>query len=238
MKHYFKSTLIIFMVSLICFSPLSQADALPPSPGIEEIIKAGVKKVIKAMDLRIQRLQNKTIWLQNLQKTLENGLSKLKLTEIADWSAKQELLFKNYYEELTKVKSVIRYYQLIKQIVLMQKSMLQEYQRAWNLLKKDKHFVPAELNYMQKVYSGILKESVKNIDLINLVLGSLQTQTSDAKRLEMINNTADDVAQLYDDLKKFNQQNILLTLQRAKSENEVDFLRKVYGLNDVATSRN
>ncbi|RZJ37490.1 MAG: conjugal transfer protein TraI, partial [Chryseobacterium sp.] len=33
-----------------------------------EVIKAGVKKVIKAVDLKVQRLQNETIWLQNAQK--------------------------------------------------------------------------------------------------------------------------------------------------------------------------
>ncbi len=32
---------------------------------VVEVIKAGVKKVIKAVDLKIQRLQNETIWLQN-----------------------------------------------------------------------------------------------------------------------------------------------------------------------------
>jgi len=46
-----------------------------------EIIKAAVVKVIKAIDLRIQRLQTKTIWLQNAQKVLENKLSKFKLDE-------------------------------------------------------------------------------------------------------------------------------------------------------------
>ena len=34
------------------------------------IIKEGITKVIVAVDLKIQRLQNETIWLQNAQKTL------------------------------------------------------------------------------------------------------------------------------------------------------------------------
>ena len=37
-----------------------------------EIIKEGITKVIVAVDLKIQRLQNETIWLQNAQKVLEN----------------------------------------------------------------------------------------------------------------------------------------------------------------------
>ena len=83
---------------------------------ILEIVKAVTKKVIKAIDLRIQKLQNKTIWLQNAQKKIENILSKLKLDEISDWTQKQKDLYKNYYEELAKVKSIITYYQRIKDI--------------------------------------------------------------------------------------------------------------------------
>jgi hypothetical protein len=63
---------------------------------VVEVIKAGVKKVIKAVDLKVQRLQNETIWLQNAQKSLENQLSKLKLTEIADWANKQKYLYSKY----------------------------------------------------------------------------------------------------------------------------------------------
>ncbi|ULT38459.1 hypothetical protein KRR40_25440 [Niabella defluvii] len=80
------------------------------------VVKAAVKKVIKAIDLQIQRLQNKTIWLQNAQKTLENTLSKLKLDEISDWTEKQKEQYRKYYEELAKVKAIISYYQRIRDI--------------------------------------------------------------------------------------------------------------------------
>ena len=72
--------------------------------GILEIIKAGVKKVIIAVDLKIQRLQNKTIWLQNAQKVLENAMSELKLAEIGDWVQKQKTLYADYFDELWKSK--------------------------------------------------------------------------------------------------------------------------------------
>jgi hypothetical protein len=52
-----------------------------------------VKKVIVAIDLKIQRLQTKTVWLQNAQKVVENTMSKLKLDEITDWVQKQKDLY-------------------------------------------------------------------------------------------------------------------------------------------------
>lgn len=195
-----------------------------------EVIRAGVKKVIKAVDLKIQRLQNETIWLQNAQKVLENQLSKLKLGEIADWTEKQRDLYQGYYQELWKIKSAITYYKRIKDLTARQVAIMDEYKWAWNLFKKDKHFSVEELDMMEKIYSGILEESVKNIDQILLVVNSFKTQMSDAKRLEIINQAAEKMEVNYSDLKQFNGQNIGLSIQRAKSLDEIAVLKEIYGI--------
>jgi hypothetical protein len=220
------------MICLLCFLLIS-TPARPATVAaipILEIVKAVAKKVIKAIDLRIQKLQNKTIWLQNAQKKIENILSKLKLDEISDWTQKQKELYKNYYEELAKVKSIITYYQRIKDISEKQVRLVDEYERAWNLFQKDAHFNSSELDYMQSVYSGILNESLKNIDQIFLVLDSFTTQMSDAKRLEIINAAADQIDANYDDLTLFNRQNIILSLQRAKTQHDVKSVKHFYGI--------
>lgn len=195
-----------------------------------EVIKAGVKKVIKAVDLKVQRLQNETIWLQNAQKVLENSLSKLKLTEIADWTEKQKELYSKYYNELWEIKTTITYYKRIKDLTEKQVAIVDEYRWAWGLFSKDKHFTPEELNYMETVYSGILDASIKNLDQILLVVNSFKTQMSDAKRLEIINEAASQMDTNYSDLKKFNTQNSVLSIQRAKSVDEVVTLKELYGI--------
>lgn len=205
------------------------AEAVAPPP-IFGVIKAAVKAAIKAIDLKIQKLQNKTIWLQNAQKEVENTLSKLKLNEISDWAKKQRDLYKEYYDELMKVKSVISYYQRIKDITEKQVQLVNEYQRAWSLFQQDAHFTADELEYMQKVYSGILGESLSNMDQIFLILESFSTQMSDAQRLELINAAADRIDANYDDLRLFNRQNIVLSLQRAKTKNDVDWVKRFYGI--------
>lgn len=223
-----KKLLFVSVLAVIAvIAPTSQSQAQIP---IAEIIKAAVIKVIKAVDLKIQRLQNKTIWLQNAQKTLENTMSKLKLDEITDWVEKQKQLYKDYYEELQKVKAIISYYKRIKEITEKQVRLVEEYKRAWGLFKQDKHFSAEELSYMSRVYSGILDESVKNLDQIFVVINSFQTQMSDAKRLEIINAAADRIELNYNDLKTFNQQGIVISLQRAKSQNDVDVVKKLYGI--------
>lgn len=222
-----KILIITGIVLSISIAPVQQTNAQIP---ILEIIKAAVKKVIKAVDLKIQRLQNKTIWLQNAQKTLENKMSKLKLTEISDWSKKQKELYAKYFDELWKVKNAISSYQAVRDIIKKQAQLVQEYAKAFNLSKQDKNFTAGELDYMQKVYTGILDESIKNIDQIQLVLNAFATQMTDAKRLEIIHTAGDNIEQNITDLRQFNQQNITISLQRSKEKNDIDVVKKLYGL--------
>lgn len=193
-------------------------------------LKEAAKKVIKAIDLKVQRLQNKTIWLQNAQKTLENTLSKLKLDKISDWTGKQKEQYRKYYQELSNVKSIITYYQRIRDITRKQLQLVDEYKRGWSLISQNHQFTDNEKDYMEKVYTGILNESVKNIDQISLIKKSFTTRMSDAKRLELINQAADRIEINYSDLVQFNRQNIVLSLQRAKVEREVETVKKLYGL--------
>ena len=217
------ASMIVLMVSM----PTSEANA---QIAVLEVIKAGVKKVIKAVDLKVQRMQNETIWLQNAQKVMENQLSKLKLGEIATWSERQKTLYAKYYMDLWKVKTAISYYHRIKEITNKQVFLVDEYNKAWTLAQKDDNFTPQELKYMYDVYSGILKESAKNIDQILLIVNSFKTQMTDAERLELINKAADRIDQNFRDLKKFNTQNILLSLQRSKSNQEINKIQTLYGI--------
>ena len=222
-----KLLIIIGILFSMCIVPAQQTQA---QTSIIEIIKAGVKKVIKAVDLKIQRLQNKTVWLQNAQKVLENKMSELKLTDISDWSNKQKELYGKYFDELWKVKNVIITYQSVKDIIAKQVQLVKEYSKAFNLSKQDKNFTAVELNYIQQVYTGILNESLKNIDQVQLVINAFATQMSDARRLEIIHAVGDNIEENITDLRQFNQQNIKISLQRVKERNDINVVKKLYGL--------
>jgi len=98
------------------------------------------------------------------------------------------------------------------------------------MINQDKHFTRAEIDYMYRVYTGILNESVYNLDQILLVINSFKTQMTDGKRLEVINKAGDNIEQNYTDLKQFNNQNIQLSLNRAKDEHEIETVKKLYGI--------
>lgn len=217
------------MTSLLLFTTMDARPATAPPP-IFGIIRAAIVKAIKAMDLKIQKLQNKTIWLQNAQKQIENTLSKTKLNEISDWAKKQKDLYQHYYDELKTVKSIVTQYQRIRDITEKQARLLSEYQHSWGMFQQDSHFTEDELSHMEEVYRGILQESLENMEHIFLIIESFTTSMTDAQRLALINQAADRIDQNYDDLKRFNGRNAMLALQRARDQKDVQSLRRLYGI--------
>jgi hypothetical protein len=218
-------TIVIVLAETI--APMQTVSAQDP---ITLIIKEGITKAIKAVDLQIQRSQNETIWLQNAQKVVENAMTQAKLAEISDWVEKQRTLYKDYFEELWKVKNAIAMYHRIKEVTTKQIALVNEYKNAFSLFKMDANFNQDEIGYMGKFYTGLIDESVKNLEQLFLVVNSFSTQMSDAKRLEIINSVADKVDKHYNDLKEFNNESIILSVQRAKTKHEVDTVKELYGL--------
>lgn len=222
-----KKGFVCLAVVCILMTPLGKTKAQDP---ITIIIKEGITKVIKAVDLKIQRLQTKTIWLQNAQKVIENTMSKMKLNEITDWVEKQRVLYKDYFEELQKVKAVLTYYHKVKEITELQLAIVKEYKRSLNGIKGDIHFSPDEVSYMENVYSGIIDESLKNLDALYLVINSFATQMSDEKRMEIVDAVYKAIEKNYNDLRSFSTQNIQLSVARAKDQNEILMIKNLYGL--------
>lgn len=232
MKNSLKKFRRTALLTMLCFAfslPAQDTQAAVAIP-ILQIIKAAVKKVIVAVDLQIQRQQNKVIWLQNAQKVLENTMSKLKLDEISDWTEKQRKLYQEYFDELQNVKSAISSFQLVRDITQKQTLIVSEYKKVWAIIQQDTHFTLTEKEYMGQIYSGLLGATVDNLDHLALLVKSFTLQMSDAERLDLLNETAAQVDQNYQDLLSFNRSNAMLSIQRSKSMQELTLLKNLYGL--------
>src|SRR5690606_23335792 len=160
----------------------------------------------------------------------ENTLSKLKLDEISDWLDKNREQYAKYYDELKKVKEMISGYQKVKEIMAKQVRIVEEYKRAFALFKQDKHFTEGEIEYMAQVYTGIVDESLKNLDQLFLVVNALNTKMTDGKRLEVISAVAAHIDGNLNDLRDFNSENVRLSLQRSKDEQEIERVKAMYGI--------
>lgn len=212
---------------LLLTLPVREAKAQIPIVGL---VTSAIKKVITAIDLKVQQLQNKTIALQNAEKALENKMALGNLSDISGWLDKERKLYQGYYDELQQVKKVIADYDAVKRIIQQQSQLVSEYKNAYALFKQDKNFSADELNYMGQVYNGILSESVRNLDEALLAVNSFSTQMSDAQRLQLIHSSGNRLQHNLDDLRRFNNDNRQLSLQRAQERNNMDEVRQLYGL--------
>src|SRR6478736_4237234 len=220
-------SMMLFGGVTLTVAPIQEAKAIIP---IADIIKKGVEVIIRAFDLMVQRLQNEIIWLQNAQKVVENVLSDLKLTEIAQWTQKQRDLYRKFHDELWRVRSAIATYQRVQDVIRRQVLLVENYKRSWAMVSQDNQFTKGEKEYMFTVYAGILHESIRTLDQLVLVINSLKLQMSDASRLETINKAAAQIDNQSRDMQKFNAHNIATSLSRAKNSYEIQTLKKLYGL--------
>jgi hypothetical protein len=83
---------------------------------------------------------------------------------------------------------------------------------------------------MLNVYGGILHASIRNTKQLAAVIQSFVTQMDDAGRLRIIDEAAAKIDRNYTELRQYNQENTLLSLQRAKDEGEIQTIKALYGI--------
>jgi hypothetical protein len=196
------------------------------------IVTSAVKKVITALDLEVQKLQEQTLVLQDAQKQVENLMHQSNLDAITGWVQQEKDLFSEYYNELWTIKQAISTYEKVREIVVKQEQIISDYNKAYSLIKQDPHFSPNEISHIYAVYGGILNQSIDNINQLTRVLTSFLTQMDDSHRLKMIDEVGERVDQNYSDLHRYTQENIMLSMERAHDENDAAEIMALYGIED------
>lgn len=188
--------------------------ALMPSQGVQaqfpiaDIIQTGIKKVIVATDLAIQRLRTATIAVQNTQKAVENAMQLQRLTDIADWVQHQK----------------------VRDITEQQVQLTVACKKAWAAIRQDPHFSAGELDHIGAVYSTILDRSIQQTGQLTTVITAWLTQMEDGGRLEAIDQLEEQMDRNRRDLLVFTEENILLSLQRSKDQQDIRFIQTLYNI--------
>lgn len=209
--------------------------ALSPRPAtaqllVLDVIRAGVTKAIKAMDLKIQRLQNETIRLQNTQKALENELSRQKLEEIRGWAERQRAQYDAYFQELLEVKASLSSLGRLRETLGQFGSLVESHRRAWSLLRQHPAFSEGERRYMEATYAAQLRECARQAQELLFVVKSGTTSMGDGDRLGLLHTSADRLEASVLRLRRFHRQNLMLALRRTQGQREALALRRLLGL--------
>lgn len=194
------------------------------------IIASGVTRVIRAVDLKIQRLQTRTIVLEEAQKLVENALSALSLDEIRSWVQAQKDLYDEYFQELWTVKSLIAGYSRVETILRRQEQIVQRYAQIRSFLSGNPRLTPTEIETLTKTVAGILTQSSANLSQLTRIVQSFNYQMSDQQRATIIDAVARDTDRLGRAMDQAGNQAALLQLQRASEYGEIELIKKIYGL--------
>jgi hypothetical protein len=221
---------MVWITSMMAAAIIARPQRVQAQVPIVGLFTSAIKKAITAIDISVQKMQNKIIALQNAQRQLENSLSLGRLNDISGWLNKEKDLYEGYYQELAQVRQVLSDYSEVRQIISRQKQLLSEYRDASALFHADKHFSAEELSYMDNIYGGIMQESIRNLNEVLLTVSSFSTQMDDAERLQRIHHASAGMQTNLDHLRQFNRQNAALSLTRARDEQERLTVKRLYGL--------
>lgn len=216
----------IFIIAIFLFAAAMQ----PANAQVFEVIKLITEAVIKAMDLKVQRMQNQTINLQLIQKQAENALSKKGLEDIANVSEDQKELYKKYFASLKQVKQTVSNSTAVIKVLQQQKALVVLYNIAISASNKDTHLTPTEKSNFIKSCAQLIDEGATTINTLEQTLRNNYIQATDADRLKLITQSANQLEGLLYKLQTnyTRQQNI--SLSRTKSEKESQTIKGLYGL--------
>ncbi len=205
-----KNSKLIILIAFIVVTTNASAQSIDP-------VSLIIAKVIKAIDLKVQKLQNETIWLQQAQSLAENELSKTKLSEITGWQKQLSDLYTGYFAELKTVKSSITGMKQIKGIVEMQQQVVMEYGR----IAKD-----AQIKIQ---YDALLNTSMDVLQTLYAVLSSAYSM-KDAERLCMVTTLKDAMSHCLINIQAMNKQQLEMIANRVRMEADLQFVKKFNGI--------
>lgn len=208
---------------------VANADLVIVNP-ILIIIKEGIKKVIRAMDLVMQRFQKQFLRIQVATEELKNQMSKLKLEEINHWVNEKKEIFDKYYAELWTIKAKIDQIQSIKNAIASQAQLITRFTQIFTNFKNDEYFSEEEIALINEVYMGMLNENVDVIASINLLITDSRLQMQDGERLQLIEESLDKIERVSADFNDFTGYITSISLGRAKENGELDLMKSYYGI--------
>lgn len=139
-------------------------------------------------------------------------------------------LHKTFLDALMQVSPTVKNYKRVGDIINYQILLIKESKTAFKRFVNSKSFTQKEIDYFEKVYGNLFKESLRNLDELATVVTANKLRMSDDERLRAIDAIYFEMQDKLLFLKNFNASSNILAIQRAKERNDVNALRGIYEL--------
>lgn len=183
---------------------------------------------IQQLILNIEKLTQFKQILKDMKKGYEilNG----GYNAVKDISEGNFTLHKTFLDALMQVSPTVRKYKKIEQIINYQILLVKESKKAYSRFAGAKNFSQKELDYFEKVYGNLLKQSLRNLDELTLVITADKLRMSDDERLSAIDKIYIQMEDKVRFLRAFNTSSNILALQRLKESNDVKTSKEMHNL--------
>lgn len=176
--------------------------------------------------LNVEKLKQLEEILDNMYKgykILSTGYNRIK--DIAEGNFNLHQVF---LDGLFAVNPSVAKYQRIPDIIRYQSMLIKEYKRAFNRFKSDPNLTPDEIKYLERVYSYLVKQSLRNLEELTMIITANKLRMSDDERIQSIDRIYFDIENKLSFLRYFNNSTQVLVVQRAKESSEVGAMKKLY----------
>ena len=188
----------------------------------------GQSQEAKQLLLNVEKLAQLKLMLSHMKtgyKILEKGYTSIKNISQGNFN-----LHRDFLDGLLQVSPAVKKYSKVADIIRVQLKLVKEAKDALAEFRGSMQFTVAEIEYLGNVYANLLKESLKMLDELAMVVTAGKLRMSDDERLQAIDRIHDEVLEQYTFLNEFNNGTAILSLQREKEQMDIDLMRKIHGL--------
>ena len=182
----------------------------------------------KQLLLNVEKLAQLKLMLSHMKtgyQILEKGYTSIKNISQGNFN-----LHRDFLDGLLQVSPAVKQYSKVADIIRVQLKLVKESKAALAEFRGSKQFTITEIEYLGNVYANLLKESLKMLNEMAMVVTAGKLRMSDDERLQAIDKIYDEVMEQYTFLNEFNNGTAILSLQREKEKMDIDLMRKVHGL--------
>lgn len=176
--------------------------------------------------LNVEKLLQFKKILQNMYdgfKLISNGYNAVK--DISEGNFK---LHKVFLDGLSEVSPAVKKYKRIADIIDYQLRIVNDSKKVLQQFKTDKQFSTVEINYLATVYDNLIRQTLKHVEELLLVITAGKLRMSDDERLAAIDRIFVSVESQYAFMHTFSNSTKLLSLQRKTEQDQIDRMRLLH----------
>lgn len=176
--------------------------------------------------LNVEKLMQFKKILQNMYdgfKLISNGYNAVK--DISEGNFK---LHKVFLDGLSDVSPAVKKYKRISDIIDYQLRIVNDSKKVLQQFRSDKQFNTTELNYLATVYDNLIRQTLKHVEELLLVVTAGKLRMSDDERLAAIDRIFVSVESQYSFVREFSNSTKLLSLQRKSEQQQIDRMRLLH----------